>query len=187
MGGKIAKTLNTSNASKCEDVKKMYQNPKGTPLVLACLDGRVDHVKTLIKCQSEMLNELGTNKKGHQYTPLMATIVQGDTHVKGNIDHEQVFKILLDAGANPDIVDDREWNALHYAVRKKKNIFVKLLLTKMKREDINHMDDMNRTPLDICNEKKYTEKGKLILEKLEELKASSSGVTSGTKNITLRF
>ncbi len=74
---------------------------RGTPLVLACFEGRIRVVKRLLKAGAAV-NGTAT----HGWTPLIAA---------ANAGRHKVLPILIDAGARLDAVDHSGNTALHHA------------------------------------------------------------------------
>ena len=80
---------------------------EGTPLIVACLYGRLDDVKVLR--EGEDLNELGTiDRRYRDVTPLMAAAKGG---------HLDVVEYLITNGANPNKTESNGMTALIYAVK----------------------------------------------------------------------
>ena len=90
----------------------------------------------------EMVNQVGRNSRGNDWTPL--TIAAENQHF-------QVVKYLIEqCEADPNIANSIEENALHYAAcYNRTNIeLVELLLTNMPLASINKKDRGGSTPLD---------------------------------------
>ena len=73
---------------------------------------------------------------------------------------ERCVEVLLDNGADPDILDEEEFSPLHNAVTFP--AIVKLLLTKAK--NINCQNNIGETPLHLASERGVTESAKTLLE-----------------------
>eukprot|EP00942_MAST-04A_sp_MAST-4A-sp1_P010981 g10981.t1 len=89
----------------------------------------------------EMVNQVGRNSGGFEYTPLMLAA--------GN-EHFQVVKYLIEQGeADPNIADSDGVNALHLAAgwNRTNTELIELLLTHMSLNSINQKAGAGDTPL----------------------------------------
>ena len=84
-----------------------------SPLVLACYRGSDDVAKFLIEnvCEIDGSSNYGT--------PLMAAVYKS---------RENLVKVLLDFGANPDIADVNGTSPMHYAVIMRNTKIIELLI-----------------------------------------------------------
>ena len=93
----------------------------------------------------EMVNQVGRNSYGYEYTPLTAAAMNG---------HFQVVKYLIEqCEADPNIADSNGINALHLAAcfNRTNTGLIELLLNHMTIDSINKMaSDDGNTPLDDC-------------------------------------
>ncbi|XP_064390866.1 transient receptor potential cation channel subfamily A member 1 homolog [Halichondria panicea] len=87
----------------------------------------------------------------------------------------EVAKLLLEHGADPNMVDDEQKTVLHYlcALPSKNNItaFFKLLLDQKKIDHFNPIDTENLTPLHFAAENGHLEVVNELLEKGADMKA----------------
>ena len=77
-----------------EKYKKDY--PKGAPFVVACETGNLEDVKLFLANNPEVLNQVGKDREGKERTGLIAAADKG---------HNEVVKLLLDKGADPNIAN----------------------------------------------------------------------------------
>ena len=90
----------------------------------------------------DMMNQVGRNRFGGEFTPLM---------IAAQNEHFQVVKYLIEQGeADPNIARSNGWNALHYAARFNRTTtdVIQLLLTNMSLNSINKKNLAGNTPLD---------------------------------------
>ena len=124
-------------------------NAAGTPLVCASEKGRIEDVNILITkhdvessgmTSTEMVNQRGKDSRGiYGYTALMMAAEKADF---------DMIKYLLKHDADPNIANNNEWNALHYAVAyNKDNIDCIDLLLQHVAVNVN-MKSRGSTPLD---------------------------------------
>ena len=123
----------------------------GTPLVCACEQGHLEDVKLCITGHDveatgmtvkEMVNQVGTDSYGGEYTPLMIVAAN---------EHFQIVEYLIEQGeADPNIANRHGWNALHCAAyRNRTNTeLIELLLTHMSLDSINKKNRWGFTTLD---------------------------------------
>ena len=114
---------------------------------------------------NEMVNQVGRNSRGYEYTPLI---------IAARYEHFQVVKYLIEQGeADPNIADSDGWNALHYAAQnnKKDTELIELLLTNMPLNSINQKNRAGYTPLD----KAYEYNDSPIKQKIIDLIRSKGG------------
>ena len=164
-GGKRASELATEveitriRSLPKEELRKLYKTlnekyeeefPRGTPLVCACEEGRVEDVEGLIRgaraagMDVTMVSKVGRSSRGKSVTPLIAAAYY---------EHSTIIEILLQYNADTATTDKHGRNALHYAAyNETTTTTVRLLLNNMKLEAINHKRDDGDTPLDLCYE-----------------------------------
>ena len=149
--------------------------PRGTihegeipiPFVCACQHGRMDDVELFMNLHpfhkyitnrdvngyrddmtlKDMVNQVGTNSRGDECTPLMAAAWY---------ERFQLVKYLIEQGeADPNIANSYGQNALHYAAHNNRTNteLIQLLLTHMSLDSINKKTRDEATPLDYayCN------------------------------------
>lgn len=102
-----------------------------TPLILACYYNNTDVVKYLI---NEVDDINGSNKDG---SPLMAAAVKG---------YNTIARLLLNAGADPNLEDMNQTTALHYAAMFKNHELALLLLEA--GADPHHKNNVGQSPMD---------------------------------------
>ena len=88
-----------------------------------------------------MVNQVGRDSRGYEYTPLSAAAAN---------EHFQVVKYLIEQGeADPNIARSTGSNALHLAARNNRTSteLIEFLLTNMHLNSINKKD-LGYTPLD---------------------------------------
>ena len=131
-----------------------------TALVRACEEGRMNDVLLFVNLHrfhkyiemngvkegnmtlKEMVNQVGKDSRGYEYTPLIAA---------ARNEHFQIVEYLIEQGeADPNIADSGGWNALHYAARFNRTTteLIQLLLTHMSLNNINKKNRGGYTPLD---------------------------------------
>ena len=90
---------------------------------------------------NEMVNQVGQDSRGGEYTPLM---------IAARYEHFQVVQYLIEQGeADPNIADSDGLNALHWAAYNNETTtdVIELLLTHMSLDSINK-NGWGGTPLD---------------------------------------
>ena len=136
--------------------------PRGTPIVCACQHGRMDDVELFVNLHpfhkyitnrdvngyrddmtlKENMNQIGTNSRGFEYTPLVIAALN---------EHFHVVKYLIEQGeADPNITSRYGRNALHWAARNNRTNtdVIQLLLNDMSLDSINKKQSGGYTPLD---------------------------------------
>ena len=89
------------------------------------------------------VNQAGTDSQGCEKMPLMAAAENNHFHL--------VQYLIEKMGANPNIQDSFGWNVLHVAVGTCNTDLIRLLLSHMDEDSINHKEeDEFETPLDYC-------------------------------------
>ena len=177
--------------SKPKQLFELYQRygnefEVNTALVCACQHGRMNDVLLFVNLHrfhkyiemngvkegnmtlKEMVNQVGRNSNGWEYTPLMAASYG---------EHFQVVKYLIEQGeADPNIADSDGWNALHYAAKynKKDTKVIEFLLTNMPLTSINQKNKYGSTPLDRAYEYNFSP----IKQKIIDLIRSKGGKRS---------
>ena len=123
-----------------DEHKRHKKSRGGTPLVVACEEGRLDDVKTFVNAGMDV-NQEGKDSDDEECTPLMAAAEN---------EHFHIVKYLIEQGADPNITDSDGYNALHWAAgyNKKDTKLIELLLTKMPLTSINQELWDGDTPLD---------------------------------------
>ena len=150
--------------SKPKQLYELYQRYGNefegrSALVCACEHGRMNDVLLFVNLHrfhkyiemngvkegnmtvKEMVNQVGKDSRGYEYTPLI---------IAAAYEHFHIVKYLIEQGeADPNIADSDGWNALHYAARynKKDTKVIELLLTNMSLTSINKRDEDGDTPL----------------------------------------
>ena len=93
----------------------------------------------------EMVNQVGQDSRGFEYTPLI---------IAARFEHFQVVQYLIEQGeADPNIANSYGYNALHYASRNNRATteLIQLLLTHMSLDSINKKTSLGGyTPLDLA-------------------------------------
>ncbi len=114
---------------------------RATPLHLACLAGRVDMVKALLRHRAAVdpAMEMG-------FTPLHCAIVFG------SID---LTRLLMDAGADVNAATDRGYTCLHMAVKKDAREIARILLARGADPGSRAKD--NSTPLSLAKDDNLVE------------------------------
>ena len=134
-----------------------------TPIVCACEHGRMDDVELFVNLHpfhkyitnrdvngyrddmtlKENMNQIGTNSRGFEYTPLVIAALN---------EHFHVVKYLIEQGeADPNIAhSEYGWNALHCAVcnNRMTTELIQCLLNHMTIDSINKKQSGGYTPLD---------------------------------------
>ena len=113
----------------------------------------------------EMVNQLGTNSRGWERTPLM---------IAAENEHFQVVKYLIEQGeADPNIARSTRRNALHCAAcnNRTSTELIEFLLTHMPLNSINQKDEEGDTPLEIA----YKYNNSPIQQKIIDLLRSKGG------------
>lgn len=109
-----------------------------TPLHRAARTGNLKNVRRICTKDNIDLQDY------YDYTSLMNTILE---------DHSDIFKFLLNQGADPDIRDGQRRTALAISAEFGRSEYVELLLqasedeTVLKKPDVNSTDSSTRTPL----------------------------------------
>ncbi|XP_069777339.1 transient receptor potential cation channel subfamily A member 1-like [Narcine bancroftii] len=107
---------------------------KSTPLHYAAGAGHIDILTLIIGCANfEVLNVIDCNGN----TPL---------HWAAEKNEAQVVQVLLDKGANPNILNNTQFTPLHLAVALNHNAVVKALALH-RSTDLNLEGDLKNTPL----------------------------------------
>ena len=112
----------------------------------------------------EMVNQLGKNSYGGEWTPLM---------IAARNEHFHIVKYLIEqCEADPNIAGSDGWNALHLAAcnNRTNTELIELLLTHMTLDSINKKDGGN-TPLDYA----YAYNNSPIKQKIIDLIRSKGG------------
>ncbi len=132
------------------------------PIVCACERGRMDDVELFVNLHpfhkyitnrdvngyrddmtlKEYVNQVGTDSRGREYTPLMPAALN---------EHFHVVKYLIEQGeADPNIARSDGFNALHLAAgnNRTNTELIELLLTHMSLDSINKKNGDGETPLD---------------------------------------
>ncbi|OUM68856.1 hypothetical protein PIROE2DRAFT_27061, partial [Piromyces sp. E2] len=129
------------------DLNEKNEN-KNTALMISLKNKHFDIVREILKYK--YINVNISNKQG--YNPLFYMI-------KKSYQEEDIFKSIMSKYKNINEIDcKKKTTPLIYAIQKKKEFFVKLLLEN-KKVDIDTRDSENKTPLDYAVE---TKKSKLI-------------------------
>ena len=152
--------------SKPKQLFELYQRygnefEGNTALVCACEEGRMNDVLLFVNLHrfhkyiemngvkegnmtlNEMVNQLGRNSRGYEYTPLM---------IAASEEHFQVVKYLIEqCEADPNIARSDGVNALHLAAgwNRTTTELIQLLLTHMTLDSINKKS-LGSTPLDLA-------------------------------------
>ena len=127
-----------------EELKEKYKQEFGDDIAVthACEKGRLDDVKKLIT--SDNVNEedhLGE----HSRTPLIAAVEGRHMPI--------VIYLLYEAGADANVLNENDENALHIATQTEDDgEFVQILLDHMTLEAITQVDKEGYTPLEYCKE-----------------------------------
>ena len=132
----INEMIQTHPARRLYLLIERYQEefPRGTPFVCACEHGRMDDVQLFVNLHpfhkyitnrdvngdngnmplNEMVNQVGKDSRGYEYTPL---------RIAAREDHFHIVQYLIElCEADPNIADSDGWNALHDAAcHNKKN------------------------------------------------------------------
>ncbi|MCE3233577.1 MAG: hypothetical protein K0R98_1834 [Rickettsiaceae bacterium] len=108
--------------------------------------GNLEGVKAFLARYPELIDEEADPKVGQQTALILSVRTVTATKEKAEKKFE-VFKFLLEQGANPNIIDCRGMNALHYAVESRNLAAVKLLVNAGKINDINARDGLGFTAL----------------------------------------
>jgi ankyrin repeat protein len=118
------------------------RNRYGEPILqMAAERGDTEILKGLLNTKAE-IDAVGkqTNRGiSKQYTALHAAVVGGKTHAA---------KLLLERGANPNIIDTWKKTPLHYASNNGNVEIVKALLAH--KADVTMKDSFGRSPLDFA-------------------------------------
>jgi ankyrin repeat protein len=118
------------------------RNRYGEPILqMAAERGDTEILKVLLNTKAE-IDAVGkqTNRGiSKEYTALHAAVVGGKTHAA---------KLLLERGANPNIIDTWKKTPLHYAAENGKVEIVKALLAH--QADLTIKDTFGRSPLDFA-------------------------------------
>ena len=135
-----------SSKNQLDKVKKFLKNGgdvnllgeyDSTPLHYACREGHIEIVKLLLKSGADV------NRKNRYSTIYPIFDVLASSKVK---EFFPIVKLLIDYGANIDVVDSFGNTILHYAVEKKIVKLIKLLIEL--EYDINYTKRYDRdTPL----------------------------------------
>ena len=135
------------NMQNCivEDLRKSYlkEYPNSTPFVIACELGDLDHVKLFVENQNaidkttikSMVNKLGINTSGCEYTALMVASLEGHFDVV-----KYLCELKLDGkdAVNIHKAGSNGWTSLMYAAFNEHVDIVKYLLSK--GAEIDHAD-----------------------------------------------
>ena len=103
----------------------IYNRYGGTALIPACERGHVDVVKALLKTTIDVnhVNRLG-------WTALLEAILLSD----GGLSHQEIVKLLLADGANPNLADQDGVTPLRHARQKGYRVIADMLLSAGARE-----------------------------------------------------
>ena len=133
-----------------------------TPIVCACQYGRMDDVESFVNLHpfhqyitnrgvnvpngnmtlKEMVNQLGKDSHGSEWTPLIAA---------AGSQNFQLVQFLIEQGeADPNIANSNGWNALHLAAtgNRANAGLILLLVDHMTLDNINKKSRAGYTPLD---------------------------------------
>ena len=145
------------------EIYQRYENEFGwesPALICACGEGRMNDVLLFVNLHrfhkyiemngvkegnmtvKEMVNQVGRDSDGIEWTPLMIAAWN---------EHFQVVKYLIEQGeADPNIASSKGWNALHHAASNNEmdTDLIQLLIAHMSLDSINKKNTYGETPLD---------------------------------------
>eukprot|EP00942_MAST-04A_sp_MAST-4A-sp1_P013428 g13428.t1 len=153
--------------SKPRQLYELYQRygnefEGNTALVCACQHGRMNDVLLFVNLHcfhkyiemngvkegnmtlKEMVNQVGADSYGGEYTPIIAAAYY---------EHFQIVKYLIEqCEADPNIAKSSGRNALHYASCRNRTTteLIQLLLNHMTLNSINKKESRGWTPLDLA-------------------------------------
>ena len=124
------------------------------PLMKAVKEGKVDEIKRLLKIEAFKKNVNQQDEDGN--TALIFTAEYG---------FEDIFNLLIEAGADPNLSDFKKRTPLMIAAyRGKANTVTKLLKIQTVKDNIDAKDKDGNTALSLANQKGYKQLASLFRE-----------------------